>query len=89
MVITMAAGQKTGSGEGFCYGDTMAVGKTRFRSFEVFAMVIPWQWGQKNAISKGFCHGVYHDRYQVDVYTHIYSQEGQHLFCETWATPLN
>jgi hypothetical protein len=51
-------------------------------------MVIPWQWGQKNAISKGFCHGVYHDRYQVDVYTHIYSQEGQHLFCETWATPL-
>jgi len=32
---------------------------------------------------------IYKYRYQVDVYTHIYSQEGQHLFCEPWATPLN
>ena len=29
---------------------------------------------------------IYKYRYQVDVYTHIYLQEGQHLFCGAWAT---
>ena len=59
-------------------------------------MVIPWQWGQKNAISKGFCHGqgnvkekngmsIYNYRYQVDVYIHIYFQEGQHSPRGAWA----
>jgi hypothetical protein len=31
---------------------------------------------------------IYKYRYQVDVYTHIYLQQGQHLFCGAWATPL-
>jgi hypothetical protein len=32
---------------------------------------------------------IYKYRYQVVVYTFIYFQEGQHLFCGAWATPLN
>jgi hypothetical protein len=31
---------------------------------------------------------IYKYRYQVDVYTHIYLQQGQHLFCGAWATPF-
>ena len=46
MVITMAVGQKTGSGEGFCYGDTMAVeqktgGGEAKHGFEVDGF-LPW-----------------------------------------------
>ena len=38
---------------------------------------------EKNGLS------IYNYRYQVDVYIHIYFQEGQHSPRGAWATPLN
>ena len=38
---------------------------------------------EKNGMS------IYNYRYQVDVYIHIYFQEGQHSPRGAWATPLN
>ena len=50
----MATGPKKIRGGGFCHGNTMAVGKTRFLSRWVFAMAIPWQRDRKKLESKVF-----------------------------------
>ena len=39
-MITMAIGQKTGSGEGFCHGDYHGNGQNTVLKVEVFALVI-------------------------------------------------
>ena len=40
MVITMAVGQKTGSGEGFCHGDYHGNKQNTVLKVKVFALVI-------------------------------------------------